>query len=232
MPRTNRTRAQGDLLEMIKDTAWQQIAQFGAPALSLRAIARALHITAPAIYNYYPRRDDLVTALIIDAYTSFGDSQLAAREAVPPSDLLGRLTAIGMAYRQWALAYPQRYQLIFGTPLPGYQPPVEKIMPAGARSLVALVGTVAALRAAGQMRVEHFPAVMPGHKPEFDLWRQHTGDSDGLSLSVSMLIWTRVHGLVSLEIGGSLPPFGPRGDALYQFELDSIQQQFFKEPSK
>jgi hypothetical protein len=137
--------------------------------------------------------------------------------------------AIGVAYRQWALAYPQRYQLIFGTPIPGYQPPVEKIMPAGARSLVALVGTVAALRSAGQLRVDQFPKLMPGHKAEFELWRQHTGGADLLSLSVSMLIWSRVHGLVSLEIAGSLPPFGPSGDALYRYELESIRTQFFKE---
>jgi AcrR family transcriptional regulator len=225
----NRNRVQGDLLETIKHTAWRQIAQYGAPALSLRAISRELRITAPAIYNYYPRRDDLVTALIIDAYTSFGDSQLGARDDVPPSDLLGRLMAIGVAYRQWALKYPQRYQLIFGTPIPGYQPPVEKIMPAGARALAPLVGTVAALRAAGQLRAENFPAVMPGHKIEFDLWRQYTGDTDLLSLSVSMLIWSRVHGLVSLEISGGLPPFGPQGDALYRFELESVRQQFFRE---
>ena len=67
-----------NLQEAIKETAWKQIAEFGAPALSLRAIARELKITAPAIYNYFPDRDALVTALIIDAYTSFGDSQIEA----------------------------------------------------------------------------------------------------------------------------------------------------------
>ena len=66
-----------NLQEAIKETAWKQIAEFGAAAMSLRAIARDLKITAPAIYNYFPDRDALVTALIIDAYTSFGDSQLA-----------------------------------------------------------------------------------------------------------------------------------------------------------
>ncbi len=73
---------------------------------------------------------------------------------------------------------------------------------------------------------------MPGHKVEFDVWRQYTGDSDLLSLSVSMLIWSRVHGLVSLEIAGNLPPFGPEGDALYRFELESIRQQFFPEATQ
>src|ERR1051325_6096942 len=90
-----------NLQQAIKAVAWRQIAEFGAPALSLRAIARELKITAPAIYNYFPDRDALVTALIIDAYKSFGDSHFEARYAVPASNVLGRLKAIGVAYRIW-----------------------------------------------------------------------------------------------------------------------------------
>lgn len=116
--------------------------QFGAPSLSLRAIARELGITAPAIYNYFPRRDDLVTALIIDAYNSFGDSQLAARDAVQINDPVARLKATGLAYRMWALTYPQRYELIFGTPIPGYTAPFEQVFPSAARSLGALVSVM------------------------------------------------------------------------------------------
>src|SRR5512134_3496217 len=103
-----------NLQELIKETAWKQIAEFGASALSLRAIARALGITAPAIYNYYPDRDALVTALIVDAFNSLGESQQASVASLAPDDHGARLTRHGLAYRDWALAYPQRYQLIFG----------------------------------------------------------------------------------------------------------------------
>src|ERR671920_473345 len=88
-----------NIQEAIKETAWKQIAESGAPALSLRAIARELKITAPAIYNYFPDRDALVTALIIDAYTSFGDWQIEARDSLPTGDFHRRLEAIGLAYR-------------------------------------------------------------------------------------------------------------------------------------
>ncbi|MGE5774680.1 MAG: TetR/AcrR family transcriptional regulator, partial [Chloroflexota bacterium] len=115
-----------NLQQAIVETAWKQVAESGAPALSLRAIARELKITAPAIYNYFPDRDALVTALIIDAFTSFGDWQIAARDASPETNLKGRLEAIGLAYRDWALTFPQRYQLIFGTPIPGYTAPFEE----------------------------------------------------------------------------------------------------------
>jgi AcrR family transcriptional regulator len=231
MPRPKRTAHQVDMQEAIKETAWQQIAEFGAPTLSLRTIARALGITAPAIYNYYPRRDDLVTALIIDAYTSFGDSQLAARDAVPAEDLTGRLIATGMAYRQWALTYPQRYQLIFGTPIPGYETPVQQAFPAAARSLSALVSEIEALRLAGRLQAAAFPEVKDEYKISFEQWKTYGGQASVLSLSVAILIWARVHGLVSLEIAGNIPPFGPDGDALYRYELESIQQQFIKEQS-
>lgn len=229
MVRPKRNAQQVDLQDTIKETAWKQIAENGAATLSLRAIARELGFTAPAIYNYFPRRDDLVTALIIDAYTSFGDSQIAARDAVPVDDLLGRFKATGIAYRQWALTHPQRYQLIFGAPLPGYEKPLERIFPAGSRSLGVLVSVIEAIRAADRLRVEDFPQASPGYEATFAVWKDAGGEADILSLSVAMLVWSRVHGLVSLEIAGNIPPFGPDGDALYLHELKLIGRQFIKE---
>lgn len=217
------------LQEAIKETAWKQIAEFGAPALSLRAIARELKITAPAIYNYFSDRDALVTVLIIDAFTSFGDWQIEARDSIPAEDHAGRMKAIGLAYRNWAHSYPQRYQLIFGTPIPGYQGPVDKILPSSARSLSALVSVVEGMRVTGKLNAESFPKVKAEYKLSFEMWKTYGGDADLLSLSVAMVIWSRVHGIVSLEIQGNLPPFGAKGDALYLYELASIGRQFIKE---
>ena len=229
MVRPIRKKQIPNLQEAIKETAWKQITEYGAAALSLRAIARELKITAPAIYNYFPDRDALVTALIIDAFISFGDWQLEARDSVPAEDHVGRMTAIGLAYRNWAHAFPQRYQLIFGTPIPGYKGPIEKILPSSARSLSALVSVVEGLRLAGKLNVGVFPKVKPEYKISFEMWKTYGGDADVLSLSVAMIIWARVHGIVSLEIGGNLPPFGAKGDALYLYELNSIHRQFIKE---
>ena len=229
MVRPIRKKQIPNLQEAIKEAAWKQITEYGAAALSLRAIARDLKITAPAIYNYFPDRDALVTALIIDAFISFGDWQLEARDSVPAEDHVGRMTVIGLAYRNWAHAFPQRYQLIFGTPIPGYKGPLEKILPSSARSLSALVSVVEGLRLAGKLNVGVFPKVKPEYKISFEMWKTYGGDADVLSLSVAMIIWARVHGIVSLEIGGNLPPFGAKGDALYLYELNSIHRQFIKE---
>jgi AcrR family transcriptional regulator len=228
-PRPRRNEQQSNLQESIKEVAWKQIAEFGAAALSLRAIARELGITAPAIYNYFPDRDALVTALIIDAYTSFGDSQIAARDAVPAEDLKGRMLATGLAYRDWALTHPQRYQLIFGTPIPGYAAPLETVLPSAARSVSALVSVVDALRAAGRLKAEGFPEVKDEFKLGFEMWKNFGGNFDTLSLSVAVLIWARVHGIISLEIAGNLPPFGADGNGLYLYEMLAIDQQFIKD---
>jgi AcrR family transcriptional regulator len=229
MVRPTRKKQIRNLQEVIKETAWEQIAVSGASALSLRAIARELKITAPAIYNYFPDRDALVTALIIDAYKSFGDSQLEARDAVPASNVTGRLKAIGIAYRTWAHTYPQRYQLIFGTPIPGYEAPLMEVLPSAARSLNALVSVVEQLRVTGKLNITSFPEVKGEYKVSFETWKKYGGDVDMLSMSVAMVIWSRVHGIVSLEIANNLPPFGANGDELYLFELDSIAHQFIKE---
>jgi len=218
-----------NLQEAIKETAWKQIAEFGAPALSLRAIARELKISAPAIYNYFPDRDALVTALVIDAFTSFGDSQLEARDSLPEEDLIGRFRAIGMAYRNWAHTHPQRYQLLFGTPIPGYETPIEEIFPSSARSIMALFSVVEAFRTAGKMNITSFPEVQEEYKHHFDQWRSQIGELHPDSHFVAMVIWARVHGIVSLEIQGNLPPFGKNGDELYLFEIESIAKQFIKE---
>jgi AcrR family transcriptional regulator len=218
-----------NLREQIKETAWRQIAEFGAPALSLRAIARELKISAPAIYNYFPDRDALVTALIIDAYISFGDSQLEARDSLPEKNIKERLSAIGMAYRAWALTHPQRYQLIFGTPIPGYEAPMMEVLPSAARSLSALVSVVEQLRVSGKLNVTSFPEVKEEYKDGFDAWKTYGGNVEILSLSVAMIIWSRVHGIVSLEIAGNMPPFGASGNDLYVYEMESIARQFIKE---
>ena len=218
-----------NLQDAIKETAWKQIAEFGAPSLSLRAIARELKISAPAIYNYFPDRDALVTALIVDAFTSFGDSQLAARDSIPAAQLGERFRAIGLAYRNWAHKYPQRYQLIFGTPIPGYQGPWEIIAPSSARSISALFSVVESFRAAGKLRETSVPSVSTAYKRQYEMWKSQIGDIHPLSVYVAMIIWSRVHGVVSLEIQGNLPLFGKKGDALYVFELNSIAQQFIKE---
>ena len=216
---------QTDLLNQIKETAWQQIAENGAAALSLRAIARALHITAPAIYHYYPSRDNLVTALIVDAYTSMGDTQFSALQTIAVGDHRARLLALGLAYRQWALNHPQRYQLIFGTPLANYHAPAEITAPAAARSMVPLIDCLDTACDDDQLRL-HAQGLPAHFLPQFEVWRQNYSARHVEALYAALVIWSRVHGWVALEIGHQFPPFLEDRDGIYQLQMTELSETY------
>src|SRR5256885_376803 len=91
MSRRARLRAQTSA--DIKTIALKLMAGGGPDAISLRAIAREMGMTAGAIYSYFATRDDLITALIGDVYTSAVQAAESARDAVPESDPGGRILA-------------------------------------------------------------------------------------------------------------------------------------------
>jgi AcrR family transcriptional regulator len=217
---------QVNLQEAIKKISWQEIAQKGTASLSLRAIARQLNITAPAIYNHYRRKEDLVTALIIDAYTDFGNSQLKAIENLPESDYSGRLKATGLAYRQWAVNNPQRYLLIFGTPMSGYQAPLEKIAPAASRSLTALLDVLEGARNQGILNTKNKAGVSLDILAQLTMWQPLYPSYDTYTLYVALIIWSRVHGLMMFELGKQYPDFIKDPGEIYNCEVVSITQQY------
>jgi AcrR family transcriptional regulator len=218
-----------DLESAIKTTALEQIAENGAAALSLRAIARALKITAPAIYNYFPSRDELVTALIVDAFTSFADSLSESIQSLPVDDHAGRLRTLGWMYRQWAVIHPQRYQLIFGTPIPGYVAPLEITLPAAARSLNVLVDMLSEAHASDTLKLQPAAPMSPELETMLEDWSaSRAPDVDLEVLFLALTIWGRVHGLVALEIGQQFPPFITDAGVVYHRELESIIHNYTK----
>jgi AcrR family transcriptional regulator len=228
-PRPKRSEQHPDLQAAIKETAWKQIAEKGAAALSLRAIARELGITAPAIYNYFPRRDDLVTALIVNAFISLGEAQTDSIQDLPEEDLAALLSTLGLAYRDWAITYPQRYQLIFGTPIPGYEAPADVTVPAAAGSLKPLIETLQAIFAAGRLRVERSAEMTSELKSMLEAWSEFTGEVDVEVLYSALVIWSRVHGLVSMEIGNQMPSFITDPGEIFRREIKTIENQLIGE---
>jgi AcrR family transcriptional regulator len=156
---TARERVRAELSREIKEEARRQLAASGAGGLSLRAVARELGMVSSALYRYYPSRDELLTALIIDAYNALGAAaetataagqgpgQAPAGKAGPAR---GRWTAACHAVRDWALANPHEYALIYGSPVPGYRAPEATIGPA-ARVPLAFVGLLGEALARGEL---------------------------------------------------------------------------------
>ncbi len=219
-----------NLQEAIKETAWKQIADLGASALSLRAIARELKITAPAIYNYFPSRDHLATALIVDAYISLGDSQKLTLENTSKKGGVACFSALGIAYRDWAVTYPQRYQLIFGTPIPDYNAPEDTTTPAAAWALLPLIETIQVLYGEGILRMEKFAKLTAKLKSDLETWKQFTGDiAETEVLYTAYVVWSRVHGLVMLELGGQLPSFFTDPGEIFRREITTMINQYLGE---
>src|SRR3954471_14391752 len=112
-----RARVRAEMLEEIKNVARRQLADNGAD-LSLRAVARDMGMVSSAICRYFPSRDDLLTALILDAYNALGEAVENADAGVDRADIPGRFDAACHGIRTWALANPHEYALTYGSPVP------------------------------------------------------------------------------------------------------------------
>jgi AcrR family transcriptional regulator len=227
MVRPKRSLQKSGLDEEIKSVAWQQIAEFGAADLSLRRIARALGIAAPSIYHYYGSRDDLVTALILDAFNSLGKALKDSVASSPADDPSARLTSLGFVYRQWAISQPQRYQLIFGTPIPGYAAPEERTLPAATAGFAPLTSMLQEAFTAGRLRVERLAPLSPTLKSMLEAWKQSQEGVDIEVLYMALVFWSRAHGLMMFEINGQYPSFITDANEVYAREMNQIIKLYF-----
>ncbi|MFE7757977.1 TetR/AcrR family transcriptional regulator [Streptomyces sp. NPDC057418] len=196
-----RERARIEVTAAIKDEARKQLAADGAAKLSLRAVARALGMVSSALYRYFPSRDDLLTALIVDAYDAVGATAEAVRAT--PGGSTGpypaRWTAVACAVRDWALAHPHEYALIYGSPVPGYTAPQDTIGPAS-RVGIVLIGLVREAYLSEGLAVA---PLAPELRPEAE--RMAAGLAPDLPPAVAAALvaaWAQLFGLISFEIFG------------------------------
>lgn len=128
--KTARQRAREELTREIKELALSQLVEEGAAQLSLRAIARELGMASSALYRYFPSRDHLLTALIMDAYSDLADVLTTADEQQARHAVRKRWIAVCEAMRSWGVENAQRFALIYGSPVPGYRAPHDTTAPA------------------------------------------------------------------------------------------------------
>ncbi len=221
-PRTARARVRDELTREIKDVARRQLAEQGSAALSLRAVARELGMVSSAVYRYFPSRDELLTALIIDAYDAVGAAVEQAEAAVRRSDFAGRWLAATVAMRDWAVANPQQYALIFGSPIPGYRAPTTTVDPA-ARVPLVLLTIMAAAVDAGCQPLESgrsIPrAVRADLKTLRDLIAPQLNDEH---LALGLMAWTQLVGSISFELFGHLHNVIHDYAAYFAFQMRGI----------
>jgi AcrR family transcriptional regulator len=245
-----RARYREQVRDEIKAHAWAQVADTGASALSLNAIAKQMGISGPALYRYFRSRDELITELVLDAYRDLSSTcQAAVTPGDPPE---ARLAAMASALRRWALAAPHRYLLIYGTPVPGYAAPPEAttiaadlmtiLLDAYAEAETGPAATEGGLAepAGGPAETESGPAEAARGQAEtaggcvseataaleshLATHRQWASDhpATASALRRALTFWTRLHGVVSLEVAGHFTGMGFDPALLYAAEGDSV----------
>ncbi|MFD0038786.1 TetR/AcrR family transcriptional regulator [Streptomyces anulatus] len=195
-----RERARIEVTAAIKDEARKQLAEEGAAKLSLRAVARELGMVSSALYRYFPSRDDLLTALIVDAFDAIGAvAERAAEEragALPPAE---RWIAVACAVREWGLAHPHEYALIYGSPVPGYIAPTDTVGPASRVGLVFIDIVRAAFRAEDLA----VPALDPELRSDAErMAAEFAPDVPPAAVAALVAAWAQLFGLISFELFG------------------------------
>lgn len=220
MPPTRRERLRAETIADIKAAALDQIARNGAASLSIRAVARDIGMSPAGLYRYYDGRDGLLTDLITDAYTDLAEAVESAI-AAEDGDVVDRFASGVRAYRRWALDQPNRFLLIFGTPVPGYAAPEGG-------------PTVAANRRMGQAFFSVAGEAMERGRFSPTATRQPTPGEQDFAQEINEVMpqfppqltgvllgaWAHWHGLVALEVGHQFDWIYPGEDADTFFEAE------------
>lgn len=203
---------------LLTQHALEQVAEGGASAVSLNAIAKAMGMSGPAIYRYFASRDELLASLVTAGYDELTAALEEAERAAVRRTPARRLAAVIAAYRAWALAHPQHYAMLFG------------IRPAGSTdSTEAIVavhgGMLVLLRLLGELSEGQPPAARPDRLvDELVQWSARRDDdgSSPLALRLGVLTWTRLHGIVSLELAEVFASMGVAAELLVEAEPQEI----------
>jgi AcrR family transcriptional regulator len=217
-----RAVARRELTQAITAEARSQIAEHGPDGLSLRAVARALGMASSALYRYFPSRDDLLTALIIEAYTALGDAVEAADAPRDRDDVTARFVAVCRAARGWAKTHPREYALIYGSPVPGYRAPQATIDPA-ARIPIAVFRPLLDGWRAGLV---DFPDNLPltdGLTGQLETVAAAIApDLPPAAVGAAIGAWIQLFGLISFELFGHLVGSVDPADEFFEREIAGL----------
>jgi AcrR family transcriptional regulator len=211
-----RERYRAQVRDEIKQVALRQIAESGPGGLSVAGIGKELGVSGPALYRYFANRDDLLTELIIDAYDDLGDAVDGAAQNAARRKPDARLETVIRAYRTWALAQPHRYQLLFGPPLPSFDAHGQRLVDASQKAMNVVVDVL-------DLPDHPVTGLSRALSSQLLTWSRTRGlDGDVTVASRAILIWSRIHGFVVLELAGNFASMGIDPDHLFAAELADL----------
>ena len=211
MPATRRERIRAETISEIKEAAWAELQDAGVQDLSLRKVARRLGMAPSALYRYFESRDELLSALIIEAYSALGAElerhyrRASKRRTSTVHDVF---LEVARAYRKWALSHALEYKLIFGTSIEGYTG-TEQTTEASMRSSGVLLKVMADLVRQHGLDVDGWPDddLAPEVRKKLQAWADTLPDPLPLAaLRAALACYATLHGAINLEIYSHLPP--------------------------
>jgi AcrR family transcriptional regulator len=222
-PPGRRARLRAWTLGEIKAAALRQLAEHGAESLSLNAIAKDLGMTGPALYRYVASRDELLADLVVDAWEELADALQRVAEENAAAAPAKRLRAIGLAYRAWGTTEPHRYRLAMQTRLGSGDLAPERVIPAAQRAMAVILDAIEGLPAP-RRRTPKLPAEL---RAELEAWTERVGGRPRppAILLRGVIFWSRLHGLISLELDGHLTSMHLDAELLYAAELAELGGQ-------
>jgi AcrR family transcriptional regulator len=193
----SRDRIEGQIIELGR----RHLVTEGPAGLSLRAIARDLGMVSSAVYRYVASRDDLLTLLLVDAYSELADAVDRAWEESGGS-WRDQVLAMAHAARRWAVDQPASWALLYGSPVPGYHAPRERTVGPGTRVVGALFDAIAAGIASSEIVESNIAAAQP-LSSDFDRLRaEFDFPGDDSAVAKCFLLWAGLVGAISLEVFG------------------------------
>lgn len=231
---TRRERSRDDTQQEIRRVARELLISQGREAVSLRAIAREMGITAPAIYRYHASLEDLLAQLCQDICTDLAAEMATGLAAIPEQDTPAQVFAVCRGFRSWALRHPQEFSLVFASP-PGSGAPAHDLDDPFGRIFLTVAGRVLATRQLAMPADEDVPVELREDLAQFRVTLFHTLAEAGLDLpehvfplgaAYTMLrFWVRLYGQVALEVFGRFPFAVSAPEPLFESMLAELAEE-------
>jgi AcrR family transcriptional regulator len=203
---SRRERARAATIEEIKATALGLMREGGTTDVRFTDIARLMGMTPPALYRYFADRDELLTALITDAYDALGERVAASRGEADDADIGGRWLAAAEGYRSWARQEPEQFALILGMPVPGYAADNEGPTTEAARRAMSQLSAL--FVEAAERGLLHEPLIRDVDHALLTCADDKHPELNGVlspeSFQAMLHAWAALHGFTSLEAYGHL----------------------------
>ena len=230
-PPSRRERARADTLREIKETARRVLVDRGVDGLALRAVAREMGMTAPALYRYFDSREELVESVVVDLYGELCDQLEAVRDGVEPAAPGVQLMEVARAFRTWATTHHAEFGLLFGSA-------GERVLPDDfrddcerpAQEAAARFGGVFAALVARVYLEQGFPVpaddeLDPALQEQLTTWCAKLPVPLPLGvMSVFLSCWIRLYGMVCMEVFGHLRFALDDAGPMFEAELRSLAE--------